>query len=79
MLRASSDDDVARLGQHAQRDLVGHDTRDDEERLFLTNQFGETSLKFVDRRVFAVAVVADDGCRHGLTHRGRWLGNRVTS
>ncbi len=68
---------VARSRQAAQRDLVGHRARGQEERGLEAEQRGDLVLQPVDRRILAVLVVADLRLGHGAAHRGARQGHRI--
>ena len=55
------DDLLARLGERAQRDLVRHRRRRDEDRLLLPEQLRRAALELVHGRVLAPLLVADLG------------------
>jgi hypothetical protein len=68
---------LARLGQHADRDLVPHHARRHEERRLESEHARRERLQPVDRRVLAVDVVADLGVRHRTAHLGGRLRDGV--
>lgn len=59
---------VARLCQHFQGDLIGHCAAGKEEGGLLSQELGDSVLKHVDARVFAILVVTDRRLGHGGTH-----------
>ena len=68
---------VARLGVHADADLVGHRSRRDEYRRFLAKKLRRPGLEKRDGRVFTVDVVANLRFGHRTPHRRRRLGHGV--
>ena len=79
MLQLAGHDDVAGAGEHAQRDLVGHDARRDEHGRGLPDPLGVGGLELVHGRILAVAVVADFGLGHRAPHRAGRPRDRVTA
>jgi hypothetical protein len=63
-----ADDLVAGAGEDAERDLVRHRARRDEERRLLPEERGHPLLEPVHARVLAVHVVPDLRPRHRLAH-----------
>jgi hypothetical protein len=57
--------------QQAERDLVRHRRRRDEERRLLTEQLGRAALQLVHGRVLAPLLVAEPGRGHRRVHLGR--------
>jgi len=74
---AADDDVVAGSRQHPQRHLVGHRAAGKPERGLLAEQGGDLVLQPVDRRVFAVLVVADRSGGHRGPHLGRGTGDGI--
>ena len=63
-----ADDFPAGSRQDPDGDLVRHGTRRHEERRVAAEDLAREVLQPIDRRVFAVAVVAEFGVRHGAPH-----------
>ena len=68
---------VAGLAQHAERDLVRHRRRRDEDRVVLAQRLRGAPLELVDGRVLPELLVADLRVRDRLAHRGRRLARRI--
>ena len=77
MLAGAGHHCVARSGQNAQGDLVGHGPGGDEQCRLLTGQAGEYLLQAVDGRILPVLVVADLGVGHRPAHRRGGPGDGV--
>ena len=71
------DDFVAGTAMDEDRDFVAHGAGRQEHRRFLAKPFGHHVAETIDRRVFAVDVVADLGLRHGTAHGRRGLGGGI--
>ncbi len=69
----------ARRREHAERDLVRHDARRNEQRGRLADPCRERLLQPPDRRVLPVVVVADHRVRHGAAHGRRGPGDGVAA
>ena len=67
---AADDDVVARPGQHAQRNLVGHRAAGQPERRLLAEQGRDALLQRIDGRILAELVVTDGRGGDGRTHSG---------
>ncbi len=63
--------------EHAQRGLVRHRRRRQEERRLVPEQLGHPALQLVRGRILALLLVADLGSRHGREHPGRRLRDGV--
>ena len=61
------------------RRLVSHGTGRHKKRCVFLKDFSRALLQTVDRRIFAVNVVADLGFGHSTPHRGRWFGNSIAA
>jgi hypothetical protein len=70
-------DRVAGLRPHLDGDFVCHRARRGEQRGFVPQQFRHTSLQAVDRRVFAVHIVAEFGVCHRAAHLRRRQGHSI--
>ena len=70
---------IAGSGEQAEGKLVGHRPRRNEDRRVLAHASRERILQGVDRRIFAVDVVADRSVGHRLSHRRRRLRHGVGS
>ena len=79
VLAAARHDGRARSGQHADRDLVRHDTGGNEQRRLLAHPRCEHLFEPPDGRVLAVVVIPHEGVGHGATHRRRGLGDGVAA
>ena len=74
-----ADDFLAVLGVEADGDLVAHGAGGDEDRGLSAEDRGGLLLEPVDGGVFAVDVVANFGCGHGLAHGWGGLGDGVAA
>ena len=63
--------------EHAQRGLVRHRRRRQEERRLVPEQLGHPALQLVRGRILALLLVADLGSGHGREHPGRRLRDGV--
>ena len=63
----------------ADGNLVGHAAGRHEDRGVLAQDFGDAGFERVDRRVFAVHIVADRGREHRLPHGRRRAGDGVAT
>jgi hypothetical protein len=77
VLAGPGDDGVARPGEGAQGDLIGHGSRRDEQGRLLAGQQRVRLLQEVDGRILAVFVVAHFGLGHGPPHLGSRAGDGV--
>jgi hypothetical protein len=68
---------VAGLSERAERDLVRHRGRREENSLFLAEQFGRPLLERDHGRVLALLLVPDLGIGDRPPHVGRGLGQCV--
>ena len=73
------EDFVLRSAVDADRDLVRHRSRWDEEAGFLAEEGRGAAFEFVDGGVFAEDVIADRRGRHGREHAGRRLRDGVAA
>ena len=71
------DELAAGPAEHAQRDLVRHRRRRQEERRLVAEQRGHAALQLVRGRILALLLVADFGSGHRLEHPGRRLRDGV--
>ena len=71
------DDLAAGPGEHAQRRLVRHRRRRQEERRLVAEQLGHPALQLVRGRILALLLVADLGGRHRSEHPRRRLRDGV--
>ena len=53
------------------RGLITHRTGGHKDRCFLLKNLRRAFLQMIDRRIFAIDVVADFGAGHRAAHRGR--------
>ena len=67
------------LRMQADRDLIAHGAGGDKDCSFALENFRGALLQPVDRRVFAIDIVADFRGGHGGTHRRSWLGHGVAA
>ena len=74
---ATDDDVVPRPGQRAKRDLIGHRSRRQPERGFLSEQGRDLFLQQVDGGILAVLIVADRRGGDGGAHLLRGTGDGV--
>jgi hypothetical protein len=68
---------VARLAEHAQRNLIRHRRGRHEDRVLVAQDLGRPPLELVDGRVLPDLLVTDLGVRHRLPHRRRRLRCRI--
>ena len=68
--RDSRDHFLAVLGVHLDRDGVAHGAGGHEEARLFAHDFGRALFQAIDRRVFAINVVAHFGFGHGSPHSG---------
>ena len=71
------DDLAAGPAEHAQRGLVRHRRRRQEERRLVAEQLGHPALQLVGGRILALLLVADLGGRHRSEHSRRRLRDGV--
>ena len=74
-----ADDFVAMVSVHLDGDQITHASSGNEKCSFLAEDFRCAGFEPIHRRVFAIHIVADLGCGHGLAHFDRGLGYCVTT
>ncbi len=66
-------------GVQLDADGIAHGARRQKQRGLLAEDLGDPLLKFSDRRIFAVYVVADFSLGHGAPHGGRRFRYRIAA
>ena len=79
MIVVACQDFLATLAMRQHRAEIGLRSAADVQRRFLAKEFRRLFLKRIYRRVIAIDVVTDIGCRHGRAHALGWPGHGVAS
>ena len=70
---------IALLRMKFDGNLIAHRTCRTKKRGFFLKNLRRSFLQKINRRVFAINIVADFRFRHRFSHRGRWFCNCVAS